>query len=502
MSREQLKPQFDTSFAEKKEHSQQYMRTVVLMFLKAVNEVAGCRCRVCVEFKYVGGYYVVVHGVTQDEAFAEAVKKKMQEYRKQDLSVTPVAIRTKNAIQKAREEGDFKQENLLNYVVASKVFYHELDGFRAFFNDSLLDSTGEVGFFDLVPFRGGLLLLLPDEDGNPTPNEKYHSEKLFEMQREGEEFAYKTGMDCLSDLNDAICAEEAGETVLMQEAYFEKQICDAANEIIRRKSRFVLLAGPSSSGKTTTTHRLAIQLKTFGYEPQVISADDYFRPKEEFVFLPDGTPDFESIRAVDTDLFNEDMLKLLGGEEVEIPKFNFVTQAREYKGKKISLGEKKIIIIEGIHCLNPAFSEKIPEESKMRVYLSAVTPLNLNDHSPISTSDCRLLRRIVRDNRTRGTSASETIALWPGVRMGEKEYIFPYQDMADMMINTTLVYELAALKLAAAPLLFAIKSSDPQFKEARRLLRFLEYVLPMSPEAIPRTSIIREFIGGSLIDIS
>lgn len=499
---DQLKPQFDVSYVEKKDHNEQRIRTIVLMFLKAVHEVAGCSCRVCVEFKYVSGYYVVVHGVKQDQKFADAVKKKMQEYVAADLPVKGVALRTKDAILKAQKDGDVKQERLLNYFPTSKVFYQDLDGFRAFFVDTLLDRTGEVEYFDLIPYRGGLLLKLPDENGDPAPEGKYHSEKLFAMQREGEEFAYKTGMDSLSDLNDAICAEEAGQTILMQEAYFEKQICDAANEVIRRKSRFVLLAGPSSSGKTTTTYRLAIQLKTYGYEPQVISADDYFKPRGQFSFLPDGTADYESINAVDTKLFNEDMLKLLAGEEVEIPTFNFVTQEREYRGKKIALGEKKIIIIEGIHCLNPAFSEKIPEESKTRIYLSAVTPLNLNDHSPISTSDCRLLRRIVRDNRTRGTSASETLAMWPGVRMGEKEYIFPYQDLADMMINTTLVYELAVLKLYAGPLLFAIRRDDPQFKEARRLLRFLEYILPLGPDPIPRTSIIREFIGGSLIDIS
>lgn len=502
MENDMLKPQFDTSFSEKKEYRARSTRTVILMLLKAVNEVTGCKCRICVEFKYVDGYYVVVHGVTQDEAFAAAVKEKMLGYVAEDLPVVPVAIRTKDAILEAQKDGDVKQEHLLNYFAAGKVFYHELDGFRAFFVDTLLHSTGEAGYFDLTAFRGGLLLKLPDEDGKPVPDTKFRSEKLFEMQREGEEFAYKTGMDSLSDLNDSICAEEAGQTVLMQEAYFEKQLVDVANEVIRRGSRFVLMAGPSSSGKTTTTYRLAIQLRTFGYEPQVISADDYFKPKGNFAYLPDGTVDYESIHAVDTDLFNDDMLKLLAGEEVEVPSFNFVKQEREYHGKKISLGEKKIIIIEGIHCLNPAFSEKLPEESKMKVYLSAVTPLNINDHSPISTSDCRLLRRIVRDNRTRGTSASETLAMWPGVRMGERDYIFPYQDLADMMINTTLVYELAALKLYAGPLLFAIKRDDPQYKEARRLLKFLEYILPMSPESIPGTSIIREFIGGSLVDIS
>lgn len=502
MGSDTLKPQFDNTFSVNKEYSRRYMRTVTLMMLKAIDELIPEKPRVRVEFCYSGNYYVSVADRQPSADFTEAVKAKMKEYVARDYPVERKPVVIKEAIEQAEAEGDDAQARILNYFVPSRTFYYVIDGYAKYFCDTLLEHTGEASFFDLIPYEEGMLLMLPNIGDRSRLCQAEKSRKLFEMQKEGEEFASLTGMDSLADLNDAISSERAINVVLMQEAYFEKQLVEVAKKIVAEKARFVLIAGPSSSGKTTTTHRLALQLKTFGLDPQVVSADDYFHDHDHLAYLPDGNVDFESIRAVDTEQFNNDMLRLLAGEEVEIPSFNFAKQEREYRGKKISLSGKKVVIIEGIHCLNPEFSRKIPDESKLRVFMSAMTPLNVNDHTPISTSDCRLLRRIVRDNRTRGVSAAETLAMWPGVRNGEEQYIYPYQELADIMINSTMVYELSVLKLYAAPLLFGIKRDDPMYRESRRLLKFLDYVLPVTPDIIPGTSIIREFIGGSLIDIS
>ena len=342
------------------------------------------------------------------------------------------------------------------------------------------------------------------------------SEEFF-MERDGLRYAFvpcsltlprdsEVIYECVSQLRAwfenedpsflSLCVE-----TLMQEAYFEKKIGEVAQRISQKDRKLVLIAGPSSSGKTTTANRLAIQLRAYGLEPHIISVDNYFLGLEERPVDESGKPDFESISALDIELFNSDMLKLLNGESVELPTYNFVTGEREYKGNVIRLGEDDILIIEGIHCLNDRLTEKLPADSKYRIYISALTQLNIDEHNRIPTTDMRLLRRMIRDNRTRGYSAAQTISRWPDVRKGEEENIFPYQDRADVVINTAMIYELAVIKSYAEPLLFGIRQDAPEYIEAKRLLKFLDYVLPLSSETVPGTSIVREFIGGSLLDV-
>ena len=303
-------------------------------------------------------------------------------------------------------------------------------------------------------------------------------------------------------MNSVLSRGELGEMILVQEALMEKKIGDIAAEIAARGNvKFVMIAGPSSSGKTTFSHRLSIQLKTLGMRPHPIAVDDYFVNREDTPKHPDGSYNFETLGAIDVELFNKDMSALLRGEEVELPTFNFKTGYREYKGNKKRLGPEDILVIEGIHGLNDALSHSLPTESKFKIYISALTQLNIDEHNRIPTTDARMLRRIVRDARTRGASATRTIKMWPSVRQGEEENIFPFQESADAMFNSALIYELPLIKQFAEPLLFCVDPDSPEYVEAKRLLKFLDYFLGADCEAVPRNSVLREFIGGSCFKV-
>ncbi|MDO4488605.1 MAG: nucleoside kinase [Eubacteriales bacterium] len=482
--------------------SKVYLRTAVLVLMKAVNDLYGKEVMVNVEFKYGGAYYIKLGGIEATADVIKVISGKMRESVDAALPITRKKVSTKEAIETALSKNDFREAELLSYRISNETEIYCIGDYSTMFIGELFDSADKIRDFKLIRSEKGLLITGESLRFVEENDIKALSRKLFELQNVTEKWADYIGIDSVPDLNRAIADGTINDVVLMQEAFYEKKMGDAAHEIVYNKKKFVLLAGPSSSGKTTTSYRLAIQLRALGREPLIISADDYFFGIDKRPLLPDGTPDLESIRAVDTELFNSDMIKLLNGEEIELPTFNFKKSQREYHGKKISLGERTVLIIEGIHCLNPEFSVKIPDESKFFVYISALTPLCIDDHNPMATSDCRLLRRIIRDNRTRGYSAEDTLSKWSDVRKGETENIFPYQDNADYIFNSALVYELAVLKLFAAPLLFGIGEASPQYGEARRLLRCLELVLPMSTEIIPKTSVIREFIGGSCIDVT
>ena len=303
-------------------------------------------------------------------------------------------------------------------------------------------------------------------------------------------------------MNDYFVKKDAGELILTQEAYQEGKIAEIAAEIAANpKKKLVMIAGPSSSGKTTFSHRLSIQLAAHGLKPHPIPVDDYFKNREETPKDENGNYNFECLEAIDTELFNHDMNALLCGERVEMPCFNFVTGKREYRGKVRQLGENDILVIEGIHCLNDALSYSLPKENKFKIYISALTSLNIDEHNRIPTTDGRLIRRIVRDARTRGTSAKQTIAMWPSVRRGEENYIFPYQEDADVMFNSALIYELAVLKMYAEPLLFGIGKDEPEYQEAKRLLKFLDYFVGIPNDSVPVNSLLREFIGGGCFNV-
>ena len=308
--------------------------------------------------------------------------------------------------------------------------------------------------------------------------------------------------DTVGELNEQITGQGANQLILIAEALQESRISQIAEQIVKAgNKKFIMIAGPSSSGKTTFSHRLSIQLAAHGLKPHPIGVDNYFVNREDTPLDSNGNYNFECLEAIDVKKFNEDMLRLLSGERVELPQFNFKTGQREYRGDFLQLGAEDVLVIEGIHCLNDKLSHSLPVESKFKIYISALTQLNIDEHNRIPTTDGRLIRRIVRDARTRGASAKATIAMWNSVRKGEEENIFPYQESADVMFNSALIYELAVLKLYAEPLLFSIRQGEPEYNEAKRLLKFLDYFVGVPSESIPHNSILREFVGGGCFDV-
>jgi len=328
------------------------------------------------------------------------------------------------------------------------------------------------------------------------------SPKIFQVQKESEKWGEMLDVSVVGEINEKISRGKIEEMILISEALQEGKISKIAEQISQQRDvKFVMIAGPSSSGKTTFSHRLSIQLAAHGMKPHPIAVDNYFVNREDTPRDENGNYNFECLEAIDIELFNHDMNALLRGERVELPRFNFKLGKREYKGDFLQMKPNDILVIEGIHSLNDRMSYSLPKESKFKIYISALTQLNVDEHNRISTTDGRLIRRMVRDNRTRGTSARETIAMWPSVRRGEDENIFPYQEEADAMFNSALIYELAVLKLYAEPLLFQIQEDTPEYQEAKRLLKFLDYFVGVPSEAIPNNSILREFVGGSCFDV-
>ena len=411
------------------------------------------------------------------------------------------SAKTQYAEQLFKEKGLHDKERLLHYRRSSRVNLYELDGVVDYFYGFMAPSTGMLKYFDIVPYESGFVLLFPGAHSRSVePLET--SNKLFHTLDDSREWSKMLGIGTIGSLNDAIAAGRGQEIMLLQEALMEQKIGNLAAQIASDdKKKFVMIAGPSSSGKTSFANRLSIQLIAKGRKPHPLSLDDYYVDRELCPKNPDGSFDFECLESIDVKLFNEDMNRLLKGEAVDMPSFNFKTGKREYRGRKLVLGADDILVIEGIHGLNDRLSQLIPPEHKFKIYISALTQLNIDEHNPLSTTDERLIRRIVRDARTRGTNAMETIAMWPSVRKGERENIFPFQEQADVMFNSALVYELAVLKVYAEPLLFGIERDCPEYLEAKRLLKLLDYLLPMPADGIPNNSLLREFVGGSCFNV-
>lgn len=364
------------------------------------------------------------------------------------------------------------------------------------------ESTEILRYFDFFPYKDGFILLVPDIRQPNYMDGFVQREKLFATFQESNLWCQRMGIETVGDLNEVIANGEFNDIVLIQEALQEKKIAEIASEIHKRGNvKFVMIAGPSSSGKTTFSHRLAIQLRAVGMRPHPIAVDDYFVDREKTPLDENGNYNFECLDAIDVAQFNADMTALLQGSEVELPTFNFKTGKREYRGNVKKLGEDDILVIEGIHGLNDLLSHSLPRKNKFKVYISALTQLNIDEHNRIPTTDGRLIRRIVRDARTRGSSAERTIMMWPSVRKGEQDNIFPYQEDCDVMFNSALLYELAVLKQYAEPLLFRVPADSPAYTEAKRLLKFLDYFLGAGSEEIPHNSILREFVGGSCFKV-
>lgn len=477
-----------------------YRRSATFLMLKAVRDVYGADVsKVCVEYSISKGYYCSVEGnVKVNDAFIEKVTDRMNELVEQKLQIKKYNKSLDEAKKIFREEGMADKERLFKYRRVSNVNVYELDGYRDYFYGYMVPDTGYLTTWKLYQYREGFVIQLPEKSAPDVLPEFRPQNKLFDVLDDATKWAKKLEVETVGALNDAIASGDIRELILVQEALQEKKIGEIAEQIAARPDvKFVMIAGPSSSGKTTFSHRLSIQLRTHGLKPHPIALDDYFVNREFTPKDEDGNYNFECLEALDVKQFNEDMCRLLSGETVELPSFNFKTGKREYKGNFKTLGKNDILVIEGIHGLNDRLSYSLDSKNKFKIYISALTQLNIDEHNRIPTTDGRLIRRMVRDARTRGTSAKGTIAMWPSVRRGEEENIFPYQETADAMFNSALVYELCVLKQFAEPALFSIRQDEPEYEEAKRLLKFLDYFLGISSEDLPSNSIIREFVGGS-----
>ena len=482
-----------------------YVRTAIMLMLKAIKDVAGMEAaaNVKIEFAIGAGYYCAFrNGLKLDAKVIEQVKDRMGELVDMDLLVTKKAYPADEAVALFEENGMKDKVSLFRYRRSSNINVYCMGDYYDYFYGYMMPSTGYIRHFDLFAYEEGMILLLPESEEPEILPEFKPRKKLFQTLLATGEWGRELGIDTVGDLNDQICSGSISDMILVQEALQERRIGEIARDIARREGvKFVMIAGPSSSGKTTFSHRLSIQLRTYGLKPHPIGLDNYYLNHDKTPLDEDGKPDYECLEALDVEQFNQDMTALLEGKSVQLPTFNFKTGKREYSGKETCLGPDDILVIEGIHGLNEKMSYSLPAESKYKIYISALTTLNVDEHNRIPTTDNRLLRRLVRDARTRGASAARTISMWGSVRRGEEKYIFPFQEEADAMFNSAMLYELAVIKQYAEPLLFSIQKGEPEYHEAKRLLKFLEYFLGVSSEELPKNSLCREFVGGSCFEV-
>lgn len=482
-----------------------YKRSATLIMLKAIYDVYGHTDieRVKVEFSLSKGYYCTVKGnVSVNDEFICRVKARMREIIDGDMPIMKHTIPKDEAVRHFGNHGMYDKEKLFRYRKSSTVNVYRLDGFEDYYYGYMVPSSGYIQHYELFLYDKGFVIQFPTVENTKDIPEFAPQNKLFKVLDESTEWCRMLGVETVGDLNETIVSGNIKELILVQEALQEKKLADIAQRISEDPSKkFIMIAGPSSSGKTTTSYRLAIQLRAHGMKPHQISLDNYFVDREFTPKDENGDYNFECLEALDIEQFNKDMTALLNGERVELPSFNFKLGKREYNGDYKELGPSDVLVIEGIHGLNDRLSYSLPKESKFKIYLSALTQLNIDEHNRIPTTDGRLIRRIVRDAQTRGTSAKKTIAMWPSVRKGEEENIFPFQEEADVMFNSALIYELALLKQYAEPLLFGIGRDEPEYPEANRLIKFLDYFLGIPNDFIPINSIAREFIGGSCFNV-
>ena len=483
---------------------QTYRRSMCLMLVKAVHDVGGQDQvkKVRIHYSVSKGYYCTVEGnLKLDQAFLDQVEEYMQHMVEQRMPIKKRSISTDNAVDLFEKYGMTDKAKLFEYRRSSSVNIYRMNEFEDYYYGYMVPDAGYLKYFKLYLLEEGFVLQMPEASSPKKVPDFEPQMKLFQVLKESTRWGDMQNIENVGDLNERITKGDEHEAILVQEALQEKKIAEIATMIAERSQvKFVLIAGPSSSGKTTFAKRLAIQLRVNGLIPHAISADDYFHNREDTPLDADGNYNFECIEAIDTELLNRDLNELLKGKEVAMPTFNFKTGKREYRGNTMKLGKNDVLIIEGIHCLNDALTYELPKENKFKIYISALTQLNIDEHNRIPTTDGRLIRRMVRDARTRGTTAQQTIAMWPSVRRGEEENIFPYQEEADVMFNSALIYELAVLKQYAEPILFGIDKHCKEYPEAKRLLKFLDYFVGCRSEIVPTNSLIREFIGGSCFE--
>lgn len=479
-----------------------YVRSLFFILVKAVEELYP-QGSISLEHPISKGYFCKLHidrTIGLDDV--QRIKQKMQEIIAADIPYTRTEGHTEEVVRLFEKRGMMDKARLLDTYGQLYSYYYQLGDTVDCYYSSLVPSTGYIRLFDIVKYYDGLLLRIPSRE-NPTKLEEVvKQEKMLEVFQEYHRWNQILGISTVGDLNVACNEGHATDLINVSEALQEKKIAQIADEITHRdqdgkRVKLVLISGPSSSGKTTFSKRLSIQLMTNGLKPYPISLDDYFVNRNDTPLDENGKHDFESLYAVDLPFFEEQLSTLLNGGEVELPRYNFTTGKREMSGKKLRIDEHMILIIEGIHALNPALTPHIPNENKYKVYVSALTTILLDNHNYIPTTDNRLLRRIIRDYKYRNYSAEETIARWPSVREGEEKWIFPYQENADAMFNSALLFELAVLKDYVEPVLRKVPNRCPEYSEAHRLLRFLNYFVPVQDKELPPTSLLREFLGGS-----
>ena len=478
--------------------SRNYTRTLFFILCKAVHDLYPGSL-VVIDIPVSNGYYVnltIDHPVTLEDV--AKIKQRMQEIIDAKMPILRHEVPTEDAIKMFESKGDTSKVKLLKSYGRLYTTYYQIDDYVDYYYGSLLTNTSQIYLFGLEKYFDGLLLRIPDLKNPHVLPEMTHQDKMFGIFQEHHRWQRIMGVRTVGDFNEMVDKGYATDVINVSEALQEKKISEIADEIASRKGvKLILLAGPSSSGKTTTCKRLCIQLLANGIKPLQISLDDYFvdrhlTPKDE-----NGEYDYESIYALNLKLINAQFNALFNGEEVELPKYDFADGTSKRSGRKIKMKDDNVLVVEGIHALNPELTSEIPEKQKFRVYVSALTTILLDDHNYIPTTDNRLLRRIIRDYKYRGVNAQETIHRWPSVRAGENKWIFPYQENADAMFNSAMLFELAVIKQQAEPLLEQVPESCEEYSEAYRLKKFLDYIRPIPNRDIPPTSLIREFLGGS-----
>lgn len=482
-----------------------YKRTATFIFLKACEDLLGKgeSTKIAIDYSIGNSIFCDFSSMERvvDDKFAHSIQKRMEQLYESDLPITKRSLDTDQASRYFDSVGLKGKRELFKFRRESKTNIYSMDGYDNYFYGYMVPSTGYIPTFLVSTYQHGVVLQIPKRKQTEEIVPFTPQPKLFHVMQRSREWTKTMGVDTVGALNDEITYGNINHLILLQEGLQEKLLADISDEIVSKNKRIILIAGPSSSGKTTFSHRLSIQLEIAGLTPHPVSMDDYFLDRELSPRDENGNYNFETIASLDVDLLTKHINQLLNGEEVDVPSYNFVTGKREYHGHKLKIGQKDVLVMEGIHGLNGTLTNEIPEDAKYRIYVSALNQINLDEHNRIPSSDGRLLRRIVRDAMTRGNDARETISRWDSVRKGEEDNIFPYQEEADVMFNSAQVYEIAVLKQYAEPLLFAVPKDCPEYQEAKRLLKFLEYFLNIPSEAIPKTSLLREFIGGSCFDV-
>lgn len=479
-----------------------YRRSMVMLLEKAIFNLYGTSIRLRVMHTLGQGQYCELEGEEPvSKEMLEKIGKEMRKLVDADIQIRKNIIHTDLAIAKFTEYGMEDKAKLFRFRRSSHVNMYNMDGYQDYFYGYMVPSTGYLKYFDLLEYEAGFVLLFPNEDTRKVA-EFQTSNKLYHTLIEAAAWAKQMQISTIGELNEQIVNGRIQDIILLQEAEMEKRIGKIAEQIAEeRNKKFILIAGPSSSGKTTFSHRLSIQLRAHGLTPHPIGMDNFYVDREKTPLDENGQYDFECLEAIDLELFDMTMERLLSGERVELPHFNFKVGKREYKGEYLQLGPEDVLVLEGIHGLNDKLLSTLPAETKFKIYISALTQINMDEHNAIPTTDGRLIRRIVRDAFMRGTPAEHTIKMWQSVRRGEERNIFPFQEQADVMFNSALIYELPVLKMYAEPMLFSIPLDSPQHMQAKRLLKFLDYFLQVPSEDVGRNSILREFIGGSCFHV-